>query len=411
MADCGASLMPPAFRFLALAIFLALPVREAQALIIYGTGPNDTDNALNTADPGGGLPWPNVARFGAGNASGVYLGHGFVLTANHVNVVDSGILINGVSYLRDTTFAPLQITENDPATPYADVVDLKLVKIAGNPALPALPVIQKLPLTLALSDDLNLVATMIGWGVGKGGIILNQGWAWGGDGTRAQRWGTNKTLTAEDTALYSGYQYEVLVTRFRRSLGSDTAQIALGDSGGALFQQIGGTWRLSGVMTSVLAYQSGAALYDGILGPPDQPDESQYVRLARYGHLLRYENWARTRLGSATAAESADPDADGLSNLLEYAFHTDPETAASQTSPVAGLEPGFATLTYRKLLSATDLAYAVEATDSLAPADWQPVAVTEEVLNGTGLVWTIKAKVPVTTEPRKFLRLRVTRLP
>jgi hypothetical protein len=384
----------------------------AEAVVVYGTGPADTDNALNTTAPANGAPWANVVRFGANNASGVYVGHGYVLTAQHVGDENNGIVINGVSYDRDLSFPVLQVTEDHPGTPYADVVDLKLVKILGNPGLPALPVVQKLPLAEFAASDENATCTMMGWGMGKGAVIADQGWGWGGDGTRAQRWATNVTLGAMEVA-YSGFRYDALLTLFDRSLGSNTGQLTLGDSGGALFQLFGGTWKLSGVITAVLAHQSSAALYDGQFPTPvgDQPDGSSYVRLSRYGHLLRYENWAAMKLGNAAAAETGDEDADGVTNLLEYAFHTDPVSAASGAWPVAGREPGFFTLTYSKFMSATDLRYEVEETDQLVAANWQPVVVEEEIISNSGLLWTVKAKVPVGSETSRFYRLRVTRLP
>ena len=410
---CASRINAAALCRIAVSLAVALSCgSEAKALVIYGTGPADTNNALNTTAPANGAPWANVVQFGANNASGVYLGNGFVLTAQHVNVVDSGIVINGVSYDRDTSFPALQVTEDDSATTYPDVVDLKLVKILGNPTLPALPVVQKLPINDATAGDQNAAATMMGWGVGKGAVINNQGWNWGDDATRAQRWGSNSTLDATEIA-YSGFRYEALLTSFDRSFGSNTGQLSLGDSGGALFQQFSGAWKLSGIITAVLSYQANAALYDGQFPLPvgDQPDASSYVRLSRYAHLLRYENWAGTKLGNPAAAESDDGDGDGVSNLLEYAFHTDPTSAASFARPVVGLEPGFATLTYTKLMSATDLRYEVEATDQLAPPDWQPVAASEEVISNSGPGWMVKAKVALGSATMQFLRVRVTRLP
>lgn len=393
--------------FKRLAFFLAaalLCAPAARALIIYGTGPADVNNALNTTAPANGAPWANVVQFGVNNASGVYLGNGFILTANHVTVVDSGIVINGVSYDRDPSFAPLQISEAP------DSVDLKLVKIIG---LPPLPVVQSLPLNFSTSSDLNANCTLIGWGVGKGAIIANQGWYWGDDSTHAERWGTNHTLSSAVAATYSGYSYEALETPFSRS-----CQITLGDSGSGLFQKLGTVWKLSGLTTTVLRYLDGAAQYDGVPTDPldpttfgDQPDAANFVRIAKYAHLLRYENWANLKLGSATADATADADKDSSSNLLEYAFHTNPNSASASSLPQLGLEPGFVTLTYTKLLSATDLSYVVEQSPDASTGSWTPATVTGETVATSGLTATIKAKVAVTTEPKKFLRLSVTRLP
>lgn len=376
----------------------------APALIIYGTGPNDVDNTLNTTAPANGAPWYNVVRFGPNNASGVYLGNGYVLTANHVNLVGA-LDINGVSYVVDPNFAALQVTEAP------DVVDMKLVKILGTPPL---PVVQNLPLNFSSTADLNLNCTIIGWGVGKGTVIANKGWNWGGDATRAQRWGTNKTGLAAVSAAYSGYSYEALETSFKRSLGSDTSQITLGDSGGGLFQQFAGVWKLSGITTSLLQYLANAAQYDGLAPIPvgDQPDEANYVRLQKYAHLLRYENWANTKLGSPTASMTADADGDGTCNLHEYAFYTNPNSAASNSRPQVGTESGFVTLTYTQLLSATDLSYVVqESTDLSNPHAWTAATVIEEIVSTSGVTRVVKAKVAINSAPQKFLRLSVTKVP
>ena len=402
------------------ALFFAtalLGVPSARALIIYGTGPTDVNNALNTTAPASGAPWLNVVQFGVNNASGIYLGNGCILTANHVAPVPGSVTINGLLYTVDPDFAPLQITESP------DVVDMKLVKILGIPdglgnrVLPALPVVQKLPINFSTTADLSLNCTIIGWGVGKGTIIPNQGWNWGDNSTRAQRWGTNRPLSTAVSAVYDIYSYEALQTSFKR-----TSEITLGDSGSALFQQILGVWKLSGLTTSVLQYLKNAAQYDGVLDDPlntnipnptlgDQPDAADFVRLEKYAHLLRYENWANLKLGSPTAVTTADTDKDGLPNLLEYAFHTDPGTASVSALPQVGMESGNLTLTYTQLLSATDLSYVVQESPSLSPPNWTSATVVEETVSTSGVTRVVKAKVALGAATQKYLRLSVTKVP
>jgi hypothetical protein len=264
----------------------------------------------------------------------------------------------------------------------------------------------KLPINYStgISGDTGKPCTLIGCGVGKGAVVPSFGWAWGDDSTHAKRWGANSVPGMTNITPFSGYSYTYasLYTTFQPPVAdsSSVAQITLGDSGGGLFQFIGETWKLSGLAT--LVSQAGYAYF---------LDNSFFVRLQKYAFVLRYENWANLKLGSPTASETADPDKDGLPNLLEYAFHTDPNSAASSSLPTVGIEPGYVTLTYTKLMSATDLGYVVEATDSLSPSNWQPATVTEEILATSGVTATIKAKVAFTTETQKFLRLRVTRLP
>ena len=410
-------LAPKRLAFLLAAALLSAP--SARALIIYGTGPTDVNNALNTTAPASGAPWEHIFQFGTNNATGIYLGNGYILTANHVLPVPAGFFINGLSYDRDTTFAPLHIIDG------ADVVDMKLVKILPNITSTTLPPLATLPINFSASvntGDLNVACTLIGWGVGKGPIITNQGWNWGDNSTRAQRWGTNKTLSSSVSAAYSdntyAYSYEALDTSFRRSLGSNTAEITLGDSGSGLFQKFGAIWKLSGLATTVLQYLDNAAQYDGVLDDPltpstlgDQPDAANFVRLEKYAHLLRYENWANLKFGNSTAAVTADTDKDGSSNLLEYAFHTEPGTASVSALPQVGMESGYLTLTYTQLLSATDLSYVVQESPGLSPASWTDATVIRETVSTNGLTRVVKAKVALGTATQKYLRLSVTKLP
>lgn len=108
----------------------------------------------------------------------------------------------------------------------------------------------------------------------------------------------------------------------------------------------------------------------------------------------------------------ADPDADGLPNLLEYALQTAPKTATA--SPlVTGLdttEPGSPqlTLTYKRVKRAllAGLLYEVEWSDTLAADSWSVSGVSERVVGSTSTAETIVASVPAGSE-RRFLRLRV----
>ena len=90
-----------------------------------------------------------------------------------------------------------------------------------------------------------------------------------------------------------------------------------------------------------------------------------------------YNTWATAEngLSGADALSSADPDGDGVSNLLEYAFVTDPGAASSQTSPAElGEDAGVFTMNYRRRTDAAarGLRYTVEA--GLDLEGWFPAA-------------------------------------
>jgi len=249
------------------AIGASLPAR---AVIVYGK-----TNTENSTNPGIGSAWDSVVTLAkpdqAFNASGVYLGGGYFLTANHVDAVAIGqqVKINGNLYSLDTTF------DTDGIKPIPGV-DLKVFKVLAPPVLPSAT------LNTNGSIDVSRYSVLVGNGVGKGTEVIDQGWNWGDDATRAKRWGTNYTLNAFDSAILSSlYGYSALGTEFYAGYGADTGSITMGDSGSALFQYIGGTWVLSGVPTSV-EYLNSSDYNRGPTSPNPSPDYSVYVRVSGY---------------------------------------------------------------------------------------------------------------------------------
>lgn len=132
-----------------------------------------------------------------------------------------------------------------------------------------------------------------------------------------------------------------------------------------------------------------------------------------------YDAWRFARFtteelaDSAVSGESADPDSDGLSNLLEYALGAEPKTSDGTThTPAAGLNASRLTLTYTRTTAITDATYAVEWSSDLQ--SWSTGASVTETLsttdngNGTTTV-VVRAVTSLTTTSRQFLRLRVTR--
>jgi hypothetical protein len=245
----------------------SLPVR---AVIVYGK-----TNAENSTDPGIGSAWDSVVTLAKPdqtfNASGVCLGGGYFLTANHVDAVaiDQQVKINGTLYSLDKTF------DSDGIKPITGV-DLKVFKVENPPVLPSA--------TLNTNGllDVSRFSVLIGNGVGKGTEVIDQGWNWGDDATRAKRWATNFTLnTAASTTLSSLYGYSALGTVFNAGYGADTGSVTMGDSGSALFQYIGGTWVLSGVPTSV-EFLWSSDYNRGPTSPVPSPDYSVYVRVSGY---------------------------------------------------------------------------------------------------------------------------------
>jgi hypothetical protein len=123
-------------------------------------------------------------------------------------------------------------------------------------------------------------------------------------------------------------------------------------------------------------------------------------------------NWRVVEFGanamnSAISGDLADPDGDGMKNLLEYGLHSDPESS----------EPSLVTmdttathhrLTYVRLVNAPDISYQVQWSDDLKI--WQNTGVTEQILGSNGVEQTVRAQLPITPgEQRLFMRVLVTR--
>ena len=123
--------------------------------------------------------------------------------------------------------------------------------------------------------------------------------------------------------------------------------------------------------------------------------------------------WRQTNFGvtadAGAAANSADPDGDGLPNLLEYAIGASP---AAASGPAVALDRSgdHLTLAYARIADPA-LTYTVEAADSVA-GPWSAVATEGNPSTGAanlaGFV-TITDPAPLSEHPRRFLRLRVQR--
>ncbi len=273
-------------------ILLYLLAYPAQAVILLGQ-----DNNANQTDPGTGVPWDAVGKVTNSDGSGIqgsaiYLGEGFLLTANHVamNLTYSFITFDEANYFSiDPNF-------NDGTRTYgkqvATGVDMAVIKLISTPTTP--PVAASLLTTNTESFGATDSATLVGWGVGRdpSSPVGSGSITWGGVETSEKRWGVNAPRASGPvgyTLAGIDYTFEGLVTydgssttgpSNTRGLGPNEASVTLYDSGSGLFQDIGGTWYLIGLTDAAGSVAPNISTYgsDG----PGGGDSNIYGRVSTY---------------------------------------------------------------------------------------------------------------------------------
>ena len=137
-----------------------------------------------------------------------------------------------------------------------------------------------------------------------------------------------------------------------------------------------------------------------------------------------FDTWRVAKFGananSPIAAPDADPDGDGVANLLEYALGADPLSSASRNLP--SLVPGaYLTISFSRVTAASDLTYTVQVSSDLltwldgstysATSSTPANANTTEVSRaGIGIeTIVVRDNTPVAGTAQRSIRLRVTR--
>jgi hypothetical protein len=112
------------------------------------------------------------------------------------------------------------------------------------------------------------------------------------------------------------------------------------------------------------------------------------------------QSYFGTITNSGSAADTADPDGDGLANLLEYALDSNPLVANTNALVAVGRDSS-GNLTFTFLRARSDVTYIVQGSTNLQ--SWVGLNTNP----GTAGQNVIFAE-PVTNTPRHFLRLEVT---
>lgn len=206
-------------------------------MIFYATG----DPSFNTTAPTGALAgsgWQYQGMFGS--SLGTPIAPNYFMTVGHIGgVVGQEFVFNGVSYPTTAVF-------DDPNT------DLRIWSVCGSFPNYA-------PLYTA-SGEVGKSTVVFGRGTVRGdavtstnlGVIKTHGWLWGGSDA-VMRWGENTVtrVLSGDPLLGERTIGELLVATFDANSGPNECQFSNGDSGGAMFINDGGTWKLAGINYSV----------------------------------------------------------------------------------------------------------------------------------------------------------------
>jgi hypothetical protein len=418
-------------------IILALP---AGAVTFLETG----DPAHNTSTPGDNSGWQYEGKFIY--FLGVPIAPYFFITAKHFEGSVGEIFdFHGSLY---TTIAKhpspnsdLQIWEVDHDKPF-----LTFAPLASSTA------------------DTGTVATIIGRGTQRGDEVRVggelKGWNWGlGDGV--QRWGRNLMEGSLNGVSDAGIQ---IYANFNSAGVPDECHLSVGDSGGGVFVLENGLWRLAGINYAVegpfrfppAGAEFYATLFDErglqveespdnwgavVEGPEEVPSGFLSTRVSQYMTWVRgvtgdsgvlptetFDAWQTLYFSPSQIADSsvsgplADPDGDGVANLLEFALNLDPTFAEpAAMTPDTGLR-GLPTVRVETISGVDRLT--IEFVRRTAASDsgltYQPEFSSDLTTWSSGVTTTVttinsrwervKMQDPsVPVDGRRFARLRVTR--
>jgi hypothetical protein len=219
----------------------------AEAVAILGS-----NDSANLVAPGNDPGWDNVARLAS--ASAVYLGDRWMITANHVSEPPTVAFPDGRVF---NTVPGSDVTLTNPASlAIGGSPDLRMFRLAADPGLPALQIASSTPtsgtLVTMIGNGLDKAPAEIGWQVtgtnpaltwNSGPLPTDNIKGFATLSTAHMQWGQARVSGSaqinNNTVVFS--------TPF--SSGSVfSAQAVPGDSGGGVFQSVGGAWQLVGIM-------------------------------------------------------------------------------------------------------------------------------------------------------------------
>jgi hypothetical protein len=115
-------------------------------------------------------------------------------------------------------------------------------------------------------------------------------------------------------------------------------------------------------------------------------------------------------LDESASGDQADPNRNGLANIVEYALGLNPKSTDTDGRPSVSIESGHLTLTYMRAKAAIDVSVRTEISQSLN--DWSRADSVEGIVladDGIRQLCVARAPNPVHSQPTAFMRLRILR--
>lgn len=381
-------------RILALALFLA--AADAPAVILFRTA----DPSANTSAPTGDLAgsgWQFEGTFGG--FLGTPIAPNFFITASHFGQADTVFYFNAVAY-------PIVRQFKDPFS------DLIIWQVDG--VFPAIA-----PL-YPQGDETGKHLVVFGRGTQRGSEIMLggtlRGWNWGSsDGV--ERWGENIVSAIVHDGPANAYIYSTL----DQSGLPNECHLSSGDSGGAIFIQDAGVWKLAAINYAVDdlygdAAGNGAftaAVFDARgFYTQDSVNPPHYTQIA--GKKPQPTGFYSTQISSklnwiySVTAPTADADGNGIPNRLDFARDLNSSPPAGPSATAATKDSNALAFIYRKLTTqGGNLQYVIK--QSIDLVNWSPVLPNETILSSGNDLQTINASVPI-SGGRTFFRIEITPL-
>ena len=236
-----------AFTRLSAAALITCVLSSATFAVVISSATDIANVKAPANDPG----WLNVGEVGGGSA--VYLGRGWVITAEHVEGTTFS-LSDGRSFTASADYNYRVKNTGRPAAP-----DLRMFRLTQDPGLPSISIATTAPTVgtqvMMIGSGTDRAATLRGWNLTS--TILGVQWTetspLGANvvghhllNSSTKRWGLN--VVSNNSAYRPSDATQVFMTSFNREGTTFEAQATPGDSGGGVFIGSDTGWLLAGLM-------------------------------------------------------------------------------------------------------------------------------------------------------------------